>query len=142
MNQAIAPRRSTTDILYGVLDLLVAGMYTYVFTSLVPSRAPAFTIVALALCALLAAGGLGMFAGGTRGRWVATLACLVMLAVCGLVIVLLVSSAAYLHGIYDGVGQAGAAIGLLLAFLAIELVGLLPGLQLAHLLRTRNQGAR
>ena len=55
------------------------------------------------------------------------------------VLLLLIASAAYLHGIYGGVGQAGAAIGILAAALTVELVGLLPVLQLGHLRRLNRQ---
>lgn len=128
--------RPTTSIVYGVLDLLVAGLYTYIFIAIVPSRSTLYTGIALGFCAFLAAGGIGLISGSSLGRKVATAASVAWLAVCALLIILLVSSAAYLHGIYNGVGQAGAAIGLLLAALSIELVGLLPALQLAHIRRT------
>jgi hypothetical protein len=96
-----------------------------------------FTAVVWILCLLMAAGGVGLLLGSGWGRRVAAVASLVWLAACGLLILLLLSSAAYLHGIYDGIGQAGAAIALLAAALSIELVGLLPALQLAHLRRLR-----
>jgi hypothetical protein len=54
-------------------------------------------------------------------------------------ILLLVASAAYLHGIYDGIGQAGAALAILAALLSIEVVGLVPALQLVHLWRRRRE---
>lgn len=127
--------RNLTSIVYGVLDLLVAGLYVYIFIALVPSRSTLFTAIAMGLCALLAAGGVGLISGASWGRKVAAAASASWLLACAVLILLLVSSAAYLHGIYNGVGQAGAAIGLLMAALAIELVGLLPALQLAHIWR-------
>ncbi len=131
--------RNRTSIIYGVLDLLVAGLYVYIFISLVPSRSTLFTAVAMGLCGLLAAGGVGLISGAAWGRKVATAAAGAWLLACATLILLLVSSAAYLHGIYNGVGQAGAAIGLLVAALAIELVGLLPALQLAHIMRVNRE---
>ncbi len=128
-------KRNLASIVYGVLDLLVAGLYVYIFIALVPSRSALYTTIAMALCALLAAGGVGLISGAAWGRKVAAVASGVWLLACAVLIVLLVSSAAYLHGIYNGVGQAGAAIGLLIAALSIEAVGLLPALQLAHLRR-------
>lgn len=131
--------RNRTSIVYGVLDLLVAGLYVYIFIALVPSRSALFTTIAMGLCALLAAGGIGLISGAAWGRKVATVASVAWLLACAVLIVLLISSAAYLHGIYNGVGQAGAAIGLLLASLAFELVALLPALQLAHIRRVASR---
>lgn len=128
-----------TSIIYGVLDLLVAGLYVYIFVALVPSRSTLFTAVAMSLCALLATGGAGLISGAAWGRKVAAAASGAWLLACAVLILLLVSSAAYLHGIYNGVGQAGAAIGLLMAALAFELVGLLPALQLAHIVRVNRE---
>ena len=125
------------NTIYGILDFLVAGLYSYLFIAVVPSRSSAFTALALGLCALLAAGGAGLISRKPWGRKLAVVASSVWMLACALLIVLLITSAAYLHGIYDGVGQAGAAIGLLVAALSIELVGLLPALQLAHIWRTR-----
>lgn len=73
-----------------------------------------------------------------RSRWghlLATGSCLVMLFACFVLIALILASMAYLHGIYDGVGQAGVAIGAIVILLSIEVVGLLPALQIAHLRR-------
>lgn len=122
-------------MVYGVLDLLLAALYLVVVFRLAPSRSGGFTAVATAVSAVLAAGGVGMLSGRAWGRRLALVACLAMLLSCALLVLLLILSAAYLHGIYDGVGEAGAAIGVLAALLAIEVVGLVPGLQLAHLLR-------
>jgi len=134
--------RNLTSIVYGVLDLLVAGLYVYIFVALVPSRSALFTSIVMGLCALLAAGGIGLISGASWGRKVAAVASVAWLMACAVLIVLLVSSAAYLHGIYDGVGQAGAAIGLLMACLAFELVALLPALQLAHIRRVTTEAPR
>jgi nitrate/nitrite transporter NarK len=54
-------------------------------------------------------------------------------------ILLLLASAAYMHGIYGGIGQAGSAISILAALLVIEVVGLVPALQLVHLWRRRRE---
>ena len=125
------------SLVYGVLDLLLAAIYLYVFLRLVPSRSGTFTAVAVGVSLVLAGGGVGMLAGRPWGRRLAFVASLVMLAACFALVTLLVASAAYLHGIYDGIGEAGSVISILIALVAIEVVGLVPGLQLAHLLRLR-----
>jgi high-affinity K+ transport system ATPase subunit B len=127
--------RDRVSIVYGVADLAAASLYLLVFFKLAPSRSTAFTVLATILSGVVAAGGVGLLVRTRWGRWIATGASLVMLLACFVLILLLVSSAAYLHGIYDGVGQAGAIIALVVAALAVEVVGLLPALQLAHLRR-------
>lgn len=131
-----------TALIYGALDLLSALGYALLFTVVIPSRSVAFTISALAVSAVCAAGGVGMLVRAPWGRRVAAGSALVMLGACGVLLLLLLSSAAYLHGIYDGVGQAAAAIALVTAALTIELVGLLPALQLAFLRRRRRERAQ
>ena len=109
----------------------------YLFAALIPTRSSAFLAVVYALSALLAAGGVGMFLQSRWGLRIAAIASITMLVACITLVLLLVTSAAYLHGIYDGIGQAGAAIGLIAALLSFQVVGLLPALQLAHLRRLR-----
>jgi hypothetical protein len=136
-----AMKRSKAAVAFGIADLVAASLYIYLFTAVVPSRSGTFTAVAVLISLLLAAGGVAMFFQPARwARRLAAISAGVLLAACIALILLLLSSAAYLHGIYDGIGQAGAAIGLLAAALAIEVVGLLPALQLAHLWRTSRAG--
>jgi hypothetical protein len=122
---------------YAILDFLLSGVYAFLFLHLVPSRETSFTAITLILSVILFAGGIGML---IRNRWaerLAIVASLIMILFCAVVIILLISSAAYLHGIYGGVGEAGAAIAIVAALLAIEVFGLVPGLQLAFLLRQK-----
>ena len=124
-------------MVYGVLDLLAAVFYIVLFTWILPTRSTGFIALVWTLSLLVAAGGIGLFLGSTWGHRIAAAAAVVMLLACALLILALVVSAAYLNGIYDGVGQAGAAIGLVAAALTFEVVGLLPTLQLAHLWRLK-----
>ncbi|MFH1130101.1 MAG: hypothetical protein V1754_02120 [Pseudomonadota bacterium] len=126
---------SKTHIFYGVLDLVLAALYAFLFLYLIPSRSTLFTGIALSISFALALGGIGMLIRTTWGAKIAALACILMLIVCAVLILLLVSSAAYLHGIFGGIGQAGVVLALILAGLSIEIVGLVPALQLAYLRR-------
>ena len=130
-----AMNRTVADWIYAALDLLLAGTYLLVFLHLAPSRTAGFTVLAVGLSGLLAAGGVATLLPGKGARRLAMAACGVMVAACVALITLLLMSAAYLHGIYDGIGQAGAAIAVLVAAVALEAVGLVPGLQLIHLWR-------
>lgn len=125
---------------YGVIDFGLAALYAYLVFVLVPSRSPAFTWVAIGFIGVVLAGGVGMLVPRRWGRVVAFVAAVVMLVACATLLLLLLTSAAYLHGIYGGVGQAGAAIGLVAAALTIEVVGLVPALKLGYLWRTRGLG--
>lgn len=126
-------------LIYGVLDLLFAALYAYVFLALVPSRSVAITVAALFFTGVMAAGGVGMLVRAPWGRKVAAISSILMLAVCLTLILLLAASAAYLHGIYDGIGQAGVAISIIVAALTLEAVGLLPLLQLIHIRRLSHE---
>ena len=127
------------SVVFGVLDLCAALSYVALFTWFVPSRSPVFTAAVWAASLLLAAGGVGLLSGRPWGRRLAFAASVTFVAICCALLLLLIASAAYLHGIYGGVGQAGAAIGILAAALTVELVGLLPVLQLGHLRRLNRQ---
>ncbi len=134
-----APATSRAGLAYGLSSLLLAGLYAYVLLALVPSRSAAINAALLGLCGVMAAGGVGMLVPRRWARGLALASSLVLLLGCGVLILLLLASAAYLHGIYGGVGQAGSAMALILAALLVEALGLLPALQLALLLRWRRQ---
>lgn len=140
MNEKHPPARARAAVAFGVVDLLLAGIYIYVFVELVPSRSGVFTAVAELFAAVMAAGGVGMFFLRSWGRRLATISAGLMVLVCLVLLALLVASAAYLHGIYGGVGQAGVVLALIAALLTFQLVGLVPALQLAYLWRTRRDG--
>lgn len=133
-------KRSTASTAFGIVDLALAALYAFLILRVVPSRSMTFTVVALAASALLAAGGVGMIVQSRLGLVIAAIAASSMVAATFALILLLVASAAYLHGIYDGIGQAGAALAIIAALLAVEVVGLVPVLQLVHLWRRSHEG--
>ena len=123
-------QRSSASTVFGIVDLALAVLYAFLVLRVIPSRSSTFTGLALAASLLLAAGGVGMMVQSRLGLVVAATFALILL---------LVASAAYLHGIYGGIGQAGSAIAILAALLVIEVVGLVPALQLIHLWRRRRE---
>jgi hypothetical protein len=133
-------KRKRASTAFGVADIALAALYAFLVLRVVPSRSGSFTTIALVASGLLAGGGVGMIFQTRLGLWVAAIASTVMVTATVGLLLLLVASAAYLHGIYDGVGQAGAALAIIAALLAIEVVGLLPVLQLIHLWRRRREG--
>ena len=56
-----------------------------------------------------------------------------MLVSCATLIGLLICSAAFLHGIYGGVGQVGVALAIIAALLCFQFLGLVPLIQLVRL---------
>lgn len=136
----LKPQRNTASTAFGIVDLALAVLYAFLVLRVIPSRSATFTEVALAASALLAVGGVGMLVQSRLGLVLAAVAAAAMVAATFALILLLVASAAYLHGIYDGIGQAGAAIAMVAALLVIEVVGLVPALQLVHLWRRRREG--
>ncbi|MCK5795545.1 MAG: hypothetical protein KAI47_00060 [Deltaproteobacteria bacterium] len=129
------PVPSSARYVYGFLDLFFASLYLFLFLKVVPSRSLPFSVMAVAVSLLLGAGGVGMFLWSPWGLRLARAASWLLLIVGALLIAGLVTSAAYLHGIYDGVGQAGVAISLVVMALIVELVGILPILQILYLRR-------
>jgi hypothetical protein len=133
-------KRSAASTAFGIVDIALAALYSFLVLRVVPSRSMNFTVVALAASIVLAGGGVGMIVGSRLGLIVAAVSAASMVVATFALILLLVASAAYLHGIYDGIGQAGAALAIIAALLAIEVVGLIPALQLVHLARRRREG--
>lgn len=131
------PEPKHTSLLYGSINLIGALLCGYGLLVLLPSRWAGWPFVASAVVIVLALGGVGMLVNRSWGRLLATCSAVVLLATCVTLVVLLVASAAYLHAIYGGVGQAGAALAIIAAALVFELTGIVPLLQLAHLRRTR-----
>jgi hypothetical protein len=136
----VKPQRNSASTAFGIVDLALAVLYAFLILRVIPSRSGTFTGVALAASALLAVGGVGMLVQSRLGLVLAAVAAAAMVAATFALVLLLVASAAYLHGIYDGIGQAGAAIAIVAALLVIEVVGLVPALQLVHLWRRRREG--
>jgi hypothetical protein len=132
-------QRSSASTAFGIVDLALAVLYAFLVLRVIPSRSSTFTGVALSASTLLAAGGVGMMVQSRLGLVVAAIAASSMVAATFGLILLLVASAAYMHGIYGGIGQAGSAISILAALLVIEVVGLVPALQLVHLWRRRRE---
>lgn len=119
---------------YGALDLLFAALYAWFGFVFTPGRSLVFNVALAVVCALLAAGGVGLLAGARWGRAAAIAACALLLAFTAVVLVGLVLSGAYLRGIYGPLGQGMAVMCLLVAALVVEAFALLPLFQLRFLL--------
>ncbi|MBW2379292.1 MAG: hypothetical protein JRG70_07020 [Deltaproteobacteria bacterium] len=111
--------------MYGLLDLLSAAVVGGLMRLLWSGGW--FWPVALGVWAgLLLASAVGLFSGTRAGRFAARLAAFYQLGFLAVLIVGLLSSAAYLWGLYGEVGIGVAVLLLIILALLIELVGLLP----------------
>ena len=121
------PKQPSTRerVFYGLLDLIsaaaVGGMVRVLWSG------GWFWSVTMGVWAgLLLASAVGLFSGSRTGRFAARLAAVYQLGFLGVVIVGLLSSTAYLWGLYGEVGTGIAVLLLVVLALLIEVVGLLP----------------
>jgi hypothetical protein len=121
--------------LHGAADLAAAVLYGWLGFVVAPGRSPIWNVSLAATVALLVVAGTGLVAGARWGRAAALLAQGALGALALVAIALLVASAAYLRGIWGPLGQGAAAVCLVVAALLVELLGLLPIVQLRFLLR-------
>lgn len=130
---APARQRDPRRWIYGGLDIVFALAYAFAIWKVIPNRLPSasahlwtFPITALVLAA-------GTLVGGTRGWWVAMIGGSAMLLSLFLLIVRIVISAAFLAGVYGAFGKAASTFALVMIALVIELVAILPLIQIKYL---------
>jgi hypothetical protein len=127
-------KRDPRRWIYGGLDLLFAAIYAVAIWKVVPNRLPSaaahlwtFPIGALVLAA-------GTLLGGRRGWWIAVIGGSAILLSLILLIVRIVISAAFLAGVYGSFGKAASTFALVMIALVVELVALLPLVQVKYLM--------
>jgi hypothetical protein len=122
--------------IYGGLDLLLALAYAAVVLGAARSRFTEGRVLLDALPAFAACAATGMFIGGRFGWRAACIGCGGLLVVAAWLLLALCIDAAFLTGVYGAFGKAAASFSLITGLLVIELVALVPALQLKWL-RTR-----
>lgn len=127
---AAEPRRW----IYAGLDAAFAALYAVAIWKVIPNRLPSATIHLWTFPAAALAMALGMALGRPRGWWIAVVAGSAALASLALLIVRIAISAAFLAGVYGSFGKAAATFALVLVALMIELVALLPIVQIKFLM--------
>ncbi len=123
--------------LFGILDFVFGWLYLLLFAYVVPPFDPAVKAVAYAVSLVVIAAGAVTALGGRIGWWVGVGTAIFLLAVCGLVVGLLVASAAYLYGLYGAFGKGATYVTLFAISLVVTYVGILPAFQLGYLLPKR-----
>ena len=129
--------RDTRDIrrwVYGGLDGVCAIVYAIAIWKVIPNRLPSAAVHLWSLPAAALAMAVGTLLGGSKGWWIAVLGGSAMLLSVFLLIVRILISAVFLAGVYGGFGKAAATFSLVMVALVIELVALLPIVQVKYLM--------
>ena len=120
--------------IYGIWNLCFVIFYLFLAISLVPARDTMGASLQWLLVIAMALAGGGMCMPTKRGWWMSVTGCALLLVLEVVLLVLLLLSASYLAGVYGSFGRGASALALVVAALSIELVALLPALQLKYLL--------
>jgi cation transport ATPase len=124
------PRRR----IYASLDILFAMGYAVAIMEVIPNRLPSAMLQLWTFPLASLAMAMGMIVGGRAGWWTAIAGGSLALASTVLLIVRIAISAAFLAGVYGAFGKAAATFALVMIALVIELVALLPIVQVKYLM--------
>jgi len=127
-------RRDPRPVIYAGFDLIMAVIYAAVFFALAPNRhgwVQALSAVLVLAPLVMAA---AMFVRRPWSWWAGAISCGVLLLLALVYLILALTSAAFLAGVYGSFGRAGAVLMLVAAALVIELIALLPAFQLKFLM--------
>jgi hypothetical protein len=133
------PRRDPRPVIYFALDQLFVVIYAVVTIKVIPNRLPSASAHLWSLSVFTQVMGIGtilVVGAPTRriGWWVAIVGGSLLLASTVLLIVRILVSAAFLAGVYGAFGTAAATGALVGAALVIELVAILPIVQVKYLM--------
>jgi hypothetical protein len=128
------PRSDGRRWIYGGLDLLFGLVQIILIWKVVPNRLPSASFHLYTLPAMTLLMGAGMMLGGPRGWKISVIAGSVALASTVLLILRIVISAAFLSGVYGAFGKAAAMTAMMSVALLVELVALLPIVQVKYLM--------
>lgn len=120
--------------IYAGFDVLLALLYATLITWIAPPYRVAPALFLWALVGVLLATGAGMAIGRRWGWRVAVGGCGILLALELVLLILILGSAAFLSGVYGSFGRGGAGLAIVAALVSIQMIALLPALQLKFLL--------
>jgi hypothetical protein len=129
-----AVHRDARRWIYAGIDLLFAAVYALAIWKVIPNRLPSAAAHLWTFPPATLAMAVGMVLGGPRGWWIAVVAGSVALASLFVLIVRILVSAAFLAGVYGAFGKAAATFALVMVALVVELVALLPIVQVKYLM--------
>jgi hypothetical protein len=120
--------------IYGGLDLVFAAAYAFAIWKVIPNRLASASVHLWTFPVATLVMAVGTLLGGRRGWWTAVIGGSALLLSTILLIARIVASAAFLAGVYGAFGKAAATFSLVMVALAIELVALLPIVQVKYLM--------
>jgi hypothetical protein len=129
-----AVHRDVRRWIYAGLDLLFATAYALAIWKVIPNRLPSAAVHLWTFPAAAGAMAIGMVLGEPRGWWIAVVAGSAALASLFVLIVRILISAAFLAGVYGAFGKAAATFALVMVAIVVELVALLPIVQVKYLM--------
>lgn len=129
-----APTKDPRPWIYGGLDILFAVSQAVLIWKVVPNRLPSASLHLWTLPIAMFAMGIGTMLRSRIGWKIAVIAGSVALVSTILLIARIIVSAAFLSGVYGAFGKAAAMTALTSVALIVELVALLPIVQVKYLL--------
>jgi len=120
--------------IYGGLDAVFAAVYVVALWKVIPNRLPSAQLHLWTLPLATVVMAVGTLLGTPRGWRIAVVGGSLILLSTFLLIVRIVISAAFLAGVYGAFGKAAATFALVMIALVIELVALLPIVQVKYLM--------
>lgn len=120
--------------IYGGLDIAFGVMQAILIWKVVPNRLPSASVHLWTLPIATLVMGVGTLMGGYRGWKIALVGGSLALLSTILLIARIIVSAAFLSGVYGAFGKAAAMTALISVALLVELVALLPIVQVKYLM--------
>ena len=133
-------------VIYAALDQIAAVAYAYVLLRVIPNRLPSATVHLWTIPVGVQAMAIGMASwwiprARRVGWWIAVIGGSLVLLSTIVLIARMIASAAFLAGVYGGFGKAAATGAIVGAALVVEVVVLLPIVQVKYLLTRAGQRA-
>ena len=124
--------RSRAPLAFAAADAANALLFA-ALAAQIPSRHPGSAALLWSVVGAFVALGAGSAMRSAWGWRAAVIAALSLVALELVLLTLIVSSAAFLAGVYGSLGRGAAAIAIGLALLSVEVIALVPLLQLRYL---------
>lgn len=131
---APSPRRDARRWIYGGLDLAFAITQAILIWKVIPNRLPSASFHLWTLPIATGILGVGTLLGGPRGWKIALAGGSLALLSTILLVLRIIVSAAFLSGVYGAFGKAAAMTAMISVALLVELVALLPIVQVKYLM--------
>jgi hypothetical protein len=118
---------------YGILDIIFALLYLFVFIVLLPAHEPLARMLTIGFPLILLGGGIYMVYGGKWANTVGLSLATLFLTLTLILIMILMFTAGYFKGIYGPLGKGISTISYLMISFVIEFMGIWPFFQMKAL---------